>query len=136
MTASKYIRNSAIHRTLEAICMSPYTDVELKPKITRESLGRFIESCITPLLADRFIIRRNGFYESTEAGRNRLEYLGPSKKQIPHRKPSTWMERSMYDGVELKAKAVRPGADDHEQCPSLVGNTRFWRDGREEVGHE
>lgn len=133
MIESKYIRNSAIHRTLEAICMSSYTDIELKPKITRESMGRFIEWCIAPLLADKFIIKRKGVYESTEAGRNRLEHLGPSKKQIPHRKPSTWMERSMYDGAELKPKVMRPGSSDHEQCPSLMGNTRKWRDGREET---
>ena len=135
MTTSKYIRNSAIHRTLELICMAPSHDVDLRAKITRESMGRFIESCIAPLLADKFIVKKSGYYESTEAGRNRLEYLGPSKKQMPHKKPSTWMERPTYTGNELKDDPVRQGANDHEQCPSLVGNTRFWRDGRTEVSH-
>lgn len=35
-----------------------------------------------------------------------------------------------YDGAELRS-FTRPGALDHEQYPSRVGDLRRWRDGRE-----
>lgn len=39
-----------------------------------------------------------------------------------------------YDGRELTDRSIdRPGAHDHEKCPSLIGNRRVWRDGRTEA---
>lgn len=38
-----------------------------------------------------------------------------------------------YSGAELTAPAVRPGAENHRQYPSLVGNTRRFPDGRVEA---
>lgn len=131
MTTSKYIRNSAIHRTLESICMAPSAAVYLRPKITQESMSRFMEYCINPLVADEFIVKKGDVYESTEDGRNYLAQLGPTKKRMPHRKPVTLSEREIY--VEGKFMPVRPGAADHNEHPSLVGNIRKWRDGRMEV---
>lgn len=134
MIVSKYNRNSAIHHTLELIAKMPANEFELKPKVTREAIGRFMESCIDPLIADKLIVKKGSEYHITEAGEEKLLALGPTKKQMPKRKPTTWMERPML--VQSKSDPIRPGADDHEQCPSLVGNTRKWRDGRIEVIYE
>ena len=38
----------------------------------------------------------------------------------------------LYDGADLRGW-LRPGAGDHEQWPSRMGNVRLWRDGRREV---
>jgi len=46
-------------------------------------------------------------------------------------------ERDTYrvgDGEVLGA--VRPGSQDHEQVPSLIGNQRSYRDGRKEAGND
>lgn len=131
MIASKYNRNSAIHQTLELIGKMPANEFELKSKVTREAMGRFMESCINPLIADKLIVKKGSEYHITEAGEEKMLSLGPTKKQIPKRKPTTWMDRPML--VQSKGDPIRPGADDHEQCPSLAGNTRKWRDGRIEV---
>lgn len=136
MTASKYTRGSSIHRTLELICMMPGTKEEMKLKITKESMPRFLDVCINPLLADKFIVKKGDVYHPTDAGQARLESLGVTKRHLPPRKNKNWMEGIMYTGEELTMKPIRPGADDHEKFPSLMGNTRHWRDGRVEVAHE
>ncbi len=133
MTTSKYTRGSSIHRTLELICMTPSTKEQMKLKITKESMPRFLEACITPLLADKFIVKKDDVFYATEAGESKLESLGPTKKHLPHRKNKNWMDNINYSGSELTMRPIRPGADDHERCPSLVGNTRTWRDGRKET---
>ena len=38
-----------------------------------------------------------------------------------------------YTGHELTAPAVRPGADDHFQCPSRRADGLYYRDGRVEA---
>lgn len=136
MTVSKYTRGSSIHRTLELICMGPCIKEEMKLKITKESMPRFLDTCIAPLLADRLIVKKGDVYHATEAGQARLETLGLTKKHLPHRKNKNWMEGIVYTGEELTMRPIRPGADDHEKVPSLMGNARRWRDGRVEVAHE
>lgn len=134
MIQSKYVRSSGIHRTLEMIAIAPKTDTEMRQKITSESAARYYESCIAPLLADGYAVKlSDGAYQITDEGRDKLEKLGASKSKLPYRKPSTWMERGCYMAHEIRMRPIRPGADDHEQVPSLVGNTRYWRDGRVEV---
>ena len=133
MTISRYTRGSAIHRTLELICMAPGTKESMKLKITKESMPRFLDVCINPLLADKFIVKKGDVYYPTEAGQARLNDLGTTKKHLPPRKNKNWMENIVYTGEELTMRPIRPGADDHERCPSLVGNTRTWRDGRKET---
>jgi hypothetical protein len=136
MIVPKYTRGSAIHRTLELICMVPSTKEEMKLKITKESMPRFLEACINPLLAEKFIVKKGDVFHPTDAGQARLETLGFTKKHLPHRKNKNWIDKVAYTGEELTMKPIRPGADDHERCPSLVGDTRYWRDGRKEVSHE
>jgi hypothetical protein len=134
MIQSKYVRSSGIHRTLEMISIAPKTDTEMRQKITAESAARYYESCIAPLLVDGYAIALgDGAYQITDEGREKLEQLGASKSKLPYKKPMTWMERGRYLAEEIRIRPVRPGADDHEQVPSLVGNRRFWRDGRVEI---
>lgn len=135
MTKSTYTRGSSIHRTLELICALPSTKDQMKLKITKESMPRFLDVCINPLLADKLIVKKGDFYHATEAGVARLEVLGPTKKHLPHRKNKSWMENIVYAGKELTMRPIRPGADDHEKCPSLVGDIRKYRDGRTEKVH-
>jgi hypothetical protein len=135
MILSKYTRGSRIHKTLEMICMMPSNKEQLKNKISTESMNRFVESCIDPLLRDKFIVKNGDLYHSTPEGEERFLLLGATKKQLPSKTNKNWVERIMYTGEELKAKPVRPGADDHEQCPSLMGDKLFWRDGRKEVSN-
>jgi len=134
MIQSKYVRSSGIHRTLEMISIAPKTDTEMRQKITAESAARYYESCIAPLLVDGYATALgDGHYQITDEGREKLEQLGASKSKLPYKKPMTWMERDRYLAEEIRIRPVRPGADDHEQVPSLVGNRRFWRDGRVEI---
>jgi hypothetical protein len=131
MIQSKYVRSSGIHRTLEMISIAPKTDTEMRQKITAESAARYYESCIAPLLADGYATALgDGHYQITDEGREKLEQLGAPKAKLPHRRRMTLYERGTYLADEIKVRSVRPGADDHEQVPSLVGNRRFWRDGR------
>jgi hypothetical protein len=116
--------------------MVPSTKEQMKLKITKESMPRFLEACINPLLADKFIVKKGDVFHPTDAGEARLDTLGFTKKHLPHRKNKNWMDKVVYTGEELTMKPIRPGADDHERCPSLVGDTRYWRDGRKEVSHE
>lgn len=136
MIVSKYTRGSRIHRTLEMISMLPASKENLKIKITTESMNRFAESCLEPLLTDKFIVKKGDLYHITPEGEERLLLLGAVKKQLPAKTNKNWVEKILYTGDELKVRPVRPGADDHESCPSLVGKQRFWRDGRKEVSHE
>lgn len=47
--------------------------------------------------------------------------------------PRANSHKGEYDGRELSDRSTdRPGAHDHEKCPSLIGNRRVWRDGRSE----
>jgi hypothetical protein len=131
MIQSKYVRSSGIHRTLEMISIAPKTDTEMRQKITAECAARYYESCIAPLLVDGYATALgDGTYQITDEGREKLEQLGAPKAKLPHRRPATLYERGNYIGGEIRMRPVRPGADDHEQVPSLVGNKRIWRDGR------
>lgn len=131
MIQSKYVRSSGIHRTLEMISIAPKTDTEMRQKITAESAARYYESCIAPLLVDGYATALgDGTYQITDEGREKLEQLGPSKAKLPYRKPATLKDREIYMAEEIRMRPVRPGADDHEQVPSLVGNRRYFRDGR------
>jgi len=131
MIQSKYVRSSGIHRTLEMISIAPKTDTEMCQKITTESSARYYESCIAPLVVDGYATALgDGTYQITDEGREKLEQLGASKSKLPYKKPMTWMERGRYLAEEIRMRPVRPGADDHEQVPSLVGNRRYFRDGR------
>jgi len=131
MIQSKYVRSSGIHRTLEMISIAPKTDTEMRQKITTESAARYYEACLEPLLVDGYVTRlKDGSYQITDEGREKLEELGASKAKLPRTRPMTMYERGNYLAEEIKVRSVRPGADDHEQVPSLVGNQRIWRDGR------
>lgn len=131
MIQSKYVRSSGIHRTLEMISIAPKTDTEMRQKITTESSARYYESCLEPLLVDGYATKlKDGSYQITDEGREKLEQLGAPKAKLPNRKPMTLYQRGTYIGEEIRMRPVRPGADDHEQVPSLVGNRRYFRDGR------
>lgn len=56
-----------------------------------------------------------------------------TQKQDTIAQPRANTPKGDYDGRELTDRTLdRPGANDHEKHPSLIGDTRFWRDGRTE----
>ena len=133
MIVSKYSRNSSIHRTLEHIVQIPMTAIYLRPMITNESMSRFLESCIQPLMNDGYIEKDWLLLKATEKGKEKYREMGPVKKRLPKIITKNWMTAPTYDGAELKRKPVRHGADQFLGIPSLIGDTRFYRDGTREA---
>lgn len=132
MIVSKYSRNSSIHRTLEYIVQVPVTAIYLRPMITNESMSRFLESCIQPLINDGYVEKDGLLLKATEKGREKLLEMGPVKKRLPKVVTKNWMTAPTYDGAELKRNSVRPGADRFLAVPSLIGDQRVYRDGTKE----
>ena len=132
MIVSKYSRNSSIHRTLEHLVQIPMTAIYLRPMITNESMSRFLESCIQPLMNDGYIEKDGMLMRATEKGREKYKEMGPVKKRLPQIVTKNWMTTPAYDGAELKRNPVRPGSDDFLNVPSLMGDKRVYRDGRVE----
>ena len=130
---AKYMRNSRIHQTLASLHLMPRNARELL-KMTgwSESMGRFEESVLNPLTNDRYATRVGIMYTITAAGEEKLVEMGGVKLPLPKAAQKPYEFRRLDLGDYRKA-AVRPGADDHEQCPSLVGDRRIWRDGRVEA---
>ena len=132
MIVSKYSRNSSIHRTLEHLVQIPMTAIYLRPMITNESMSRFLESCIQPLMNDGYIEKDGMLMRATEAGREKYKEMGPVKKRLPQVVTKNLMKSDPYDGAELRRNPIRPGSADFLSIPSLIGNTRFYRDGHTE----
>ena len=132
MIVSKYSRNSAIHRTLEHIVLAPMTVLSLRPMITSESMSRFVQSCIDPLMNDGYIVKDGLILTATEKGKEKYNEMGPIKRRLPHMAVKNWMTAPSYNGEELRNKPVRPGCNDFLSVPSLMGGKRFYRDGRVE----
>lgn len=132
MIVSKYSRNSGIHRTLEYIVQVPCTAIYLRPMITNESMSRFLESCIQPLINDGYVEKDGLLLKATEKGKQKWLEMGPVKKRLPQVVTKNWMTAPVYDGADLKRNSVRPGADQFLGIPSLIGGTRFYRDGTKE----
>lgn len=133
MIVSKYSRNSSIHRTLEYIVQVPCTAIYLRPMITNESMSRFLESCIQPLINDGYVEKEGLLLKATETGKQKWLDMGPVKKRLPQVVTKNWMTAPTYDGAELKRNSVRPGADQFLGVPSLIGDQRFYRDGTRET---
>jgi hypothetical protein len=100
--------------------------------ITSESMSRFLESCIQPLTNDGYIERDGLLLKATEKGKAKWEEMGPVKKRLPQVVTKNLMKSEPYDGAELRRNPIRPGSADFLSIPSLIGNTRFYRDGHME----
>ena len=134
MTKARYRINSRLHQTLMYLRMMPRSDKELfKMLFFTESMKRLEESVFTPLVSDGFVKRSGPVYSITTAGEEKLAELGAIKKQLA--KISKSQEFRALEPSDYKKASVRPGADDHELCPSRIGNTLYYRDGRVEGAH-
>ena len=58
----------------------------------------------------------------------------PTKTPSPNL--DVWSRDTYRVGDGEVLGAVRPGSQDHEQVPSLIGNQRSYRDGRKEAGND
>ena len=54
-------------------------------------------------------------------------------KKVPSPELNVWSRDTYRVGDGEVIGAVRPGSQDHEDVPSLIGNQRCYRDGRKEV---
>ena len=129
---SKYTSGSRIHQALERINRSSVTAQELRKEINyTESILRLEEFIINPLLADGYITRgeTNNFFALlivTPKGEEKYRDMGVVKKHMPKVEK---LDRFVgtYEGKELKAFTGRPGAMDHEKCPSLMADGLVYR---------
>jgi len=126
---SKYTRGSKIHRALAHLGILPREPNELVKLINfGESATRFQNQILSPLKDDGFARWEGDKFVITELGKEKLLELGQIKNRLP--------------GIDSKPKHIplnlrdylspifRVGADDHEQYPSRVGDSLFYRDGR------
>ena len=129
---SKYTVGSKIHQALERIRRSNVTAQDLRKEINyTESILRLEEFIVAPLISDGFVVRTRGHsiypvLAITPSGEERYLSLGLSKKR---RLKVERIDRFVgtYDGNELKPFIGRPGAMDHEKCPSLMANGPVYR---------
>jgi hypothetical protein len=129
---AKFIRNSMLHRALDVLSHSPLNELDLKRSIGfSASMPRFNQHIMIPLTNNSMVKRRETVYHITPAGEETLQTLGRIK--IRMNSTTKFVPTGSYDGHELKVAAVRPGADNHMQLPSRVGDTLFYRDGRVEA---
>jgi len=131
---ARYRKNSRLHQTLVFLQLTPRSGRELmKMLFFTESLKRLEDSVFAPLVNDGFVKRAGPIYTITPAGEEKLAELGTIKKKLPT--ILTKQEFKVLDLGDFRKATVRPGADDHEQCPSRIGNQFFYRDGRVEDLH-
>lgn len=127
---SKYTRGSKIHRALSHINILPRGVIELVKLIDfGESSARFQNQILSPLVTDGFAKWANDKLEITDAGKEKLEQMGLVKIRLPNSEA----KKPKHIPLNLRdylSPIIRPGADDHEQYPSRVGNSLRYRDGR------
>jgi len=129
---AKFIRNSMLHRALDVLSHSPLNELDLKRAIGfSASVPRFNQHIMIPLTNNFMVKRRETVYHLTQTGEETLDTLGRIKIKL--QSSTKFVPTGSYDGHELKGAAVRPGADNHMQLPSRVGNSLFYRDGRVEA---
>jgi hypothetical protein len=125
----KYTRGSKIHRALAHLGILPREPNDLVKLINfGESATRLQNQILSPLKDDGFARWEGDKFVITELGKEKLLELGQIKNRLP--------------GIDSKPKHIplnlrdylspifRVGADDHEQYPSRVGDSLFYRDGR------
>jgi hypothetical protein len=129
---SKYTRGSLIHQAIESLDRMPRSPEQLRTSLDNISIKRFNEYVTEPLVRDGFALIKENMMYLTALGREKFSELGMCKTRLP---PSHRAEliRTVYEGKELQAAAVRVGADDHMRFPSRVGNRLHYRDGQVEV---
>jgi hypothetical protein len=127
---SKYTIGSRIHQALERICRSPVHVISLRADIKfTESIIRLKEYILDPLLKDGFVTVNADVYTITPMGEMKFEQMGPFKKPLSRKSQINKFE-GVYDGKELRRYEGRPGAMNHEQYPSLMGEVLVYRRSR------
>jgi hypothetical protein len=130
--------SSKTFKVLQRICTTP-----MRRTGVQNGADEWTAKIIDILAAAGYIKREpDGSYAATNKGRdlvgNRMAHPQAfdriAKACMPVRNSTAPGDPSnRYTGAELTAPAVRPGADDHFQCPSLRPDGRYYRDGRVEA---
>lgn len=132
MIKSKYMRNSRIHRALEKLRLAPqrYSDIK-KMIVGTTTQSRFDDEIMSPLLNDKFIILKDDFYHLTKDGEEKYVELGAVIAHTKHGAPSNTINKvsGLYVMADSYKDAMRPGANDHFNHPSRIGDKLTYRNG-------
>jgi hypothetical protein len=133
MNNGKIVRNAGSHRILYALSLAEHTSRELKIMVGAiNSISRFDGEYMKRLIDNGHVRRTSIGWALTDAGREKVEELGPATGVRPKRtdKVRAVMERPIYTG--RRETPMRIGAEEFLKYPSRVGNTLMYRDGRKE----
>lgn len=128
---SKYTIGSRIHKALNALRICPQESVYVRKTIDFQgSLPQMMDTVIMPAVNDGMIFKNGSLLSLTTKGAEKLKELGAIRKPMKTVPKVSKMEGT-YSGVELRKQSARPGAYDFLDCPSLLGDRRYDREGRE-----
>lgn len=123
----KYTSGSRIHKAIYSLSLCPKTAIDLRRNIDfQESMPRMFESVINPAIEDGLISSVGEMLYLTQRGQDKLAEMGPPR-QTPKATPKISKMEGTYTGSDLRQLAVRPGAYDFLQHPSLIGGRRYER---------
>lgn len=134
MITEKVVKNAGSHRILHALNTRDCTAKELKNIVGAiNSINKFEGEYMARLQANGYVQRTGTGWGLSDKGRSKFEELGPASgmpglsagprannKMIGHYKPGPGLPR-------------RPGSEDFLACPTRIGNTLHYRDGRKEL---
>ena len=127
------MRNSRIHRALEKLRLSPQKYSEIKKLIVGTTTqSRFDDEIMNPLLNDKFIILKDEFYHITKAGEEKYVELGIVITHTKVGAPANTTSKvtGLYVMADSYKDAMRPGANDHFNHPSRIGDKLTYRTGK------
>lgn len=141
MNTGKVVANAGSHRIMYALANGPMHSKELKVIAGAiNSVSRFDGEYMARLESNGFVRRHGDLWALTKRGHEKLEELGPArgmrlKRQYAYQ---AVLERPDFDPEKHIERTVpRPGSLAFLECPSRIGNTLYYRDGRrEKIGED
>ena len=138
VNTGKVVANAGSHRIMYALSNGPAHSKDLKLVAGAiNSVNRFDGEYMARLESNGFVKRRNGLWELTKRGHEKLEELGPARGMRAYRRtqPVSLYDIPNYDPKLYNKTVPRPGSEEFLKCPSRVGDTLYYRDGRiEHIG--
>lgn len=140
MNTGKVVANAGSHRIMYALSTGPAHSKDLKVVAGAiNSISRFDGEYMSRLVSNGFVKRRGNLWELTKRGHEKLEELGPARGMRLRRTYAyqAVLDRPTYDPADDERQVPRPGSLSFLDCPSRIGNTLYYRDGRvEKIGED
>jgi hypothetical protein len=134
ISTGKVVANAGSHRIMYALANGPMHSKELKVIAGAiNSVSRFDGEYMARLESNGFVKRHGDQWALTKRGHEKLEELGPArgmrlKRQYAYQ---AVLERPNFDPeAHIEHTIKRPGSMDFLECPTRIGNTLYYRDGR------